>query len=104
MLSEGTTGITRMTTAATLLPLIMHTKQHVEALESLAAGMATGLRAGMVDADHLYTLLATQARAIRAHLMEMVTTMENAEARTTANDKGSSTPNIAPMGGIVGKR
>jgi hypothetical protein len=93
-----------MTTAATLLPLIMHTKQHVEALESLAAGMATGLRAGMVDADHLYTLLATQARAIRAHLVEMVTTMENDEAQTAADDNGSSTPNIHPMDGIVGKR
>ena len=51
-----------MTTAATLLTLIAHAQQHVAALESLAAGMAAGLRAGMIDADHLYTLVATQAR------------------------------------------
>jgi hypothetical protein len=68
-----------MTTAATLLTLIAHAQQHVAALESLAAGMTTGLRVGMVDADHVYTLMATQARAIGAQLDEMTTTMEKAE-------------------------
>ena len=68
-----------MTTAATLLTLIAHAQQHVAALESLAAGMTTGLRAGMVDAEHVYTLMTTQARAISAQLEEMATTMENTE-------------------------
>jgi len=49
-----------MTTPATLLTLIAHAQQHVAALESLAAGMVAGLRAGMVDADHLSTLMTTQ--------------------------------------------
>lgn len=40
-----------MTTAATLLTLIAHAQQGVAALESLAASMTAGLRAGMVDAD-----------------------------------------------------
>lgn len=62
-----------MTTVATLLTLITHAQQHVAALESLAAGMAAGLRAGMVDADHVYTLMATQTRAINAQLDQVAT-------------------------------
>lgn len=93
-----------MTTAATLLSLIAHAQQHVAALESLAAGMTAGLRAGMVDADHLYTLMATQTRAINAQLDQVATVMEKAGLRTTTNDSGGPPLNSAPMGGIVGKR
>jgi hypothetical protein len=93
-----------MTTAATLLTLIAHTQQHVMALESLAAGMTAGLRAGMVDADHLYTLLTAQTRAINAQLDQVATAMEKALLRTTTNEGGRPPITIAPMGGIVGKR
>jgi len=93
-----------MTTAATLLTLIAHAQQHIAALESLAAGMAAGLRAGMVDADHLYTLMATQTRAIHAQLDQVATAMEKVELRTPMNDSGGPPPYIAPMCGIVGKR
>ena len=97
-------GITRMTTAATLLALIAHAQQHVAALESLVAGMTTGLRAGMVDADHMYTLVATQTRAINAQLDEVATTVEKAELRTALSDTGGPPLYGAPMDGIVGKR
>lgn len=93
-----------MTTAATLLTLIAHAQQHVAALESLAAGMTTGLRAGMVDADHVYMLMTTQARAINAQLEEMATTMEKAELRTATDDSDSPPLYSPPMFGIVGKR
>ena len=66
--------------------------------------MAAGLRAGMVDADHLYTLMATQTRAIHAQLDEVVTVMEKVELRTPINDCGGPPLYIAPMDGIVGKR
>lgn len=82
-----------MTTAATLLTLIAHAQQHVAALESLAAGMTTGLRAGMVDADHVYMLMTTQARAINAQLEKMTATMEKAELQTATNN-GGTTPYI----------
>lgn len=78
-----------MTTAATLLTLIAHAQQHVAALESLVAGMTTGLRAGMVDAEHMYTLMATQTRAINAQLDQVAIVVEKAELRTSANDKDS---------------
>lgn len=93
-----------MTTAATLLSLIAHAQQHVAALESLAAGMTAGIRAGMVDADHLYTLMATQTRAINAQLDQVATAMEKAGLRAATNDTGGPPTNAAPMGGIVGKR
>jgi len=93
-----------MTTAATLLALIAHAQQHVAALESLVAGMTTGLRAGMVDADHMYTLVATQTRAINAQLDEVATTVEKAELRTALSDTGGPPLYGAPMDGIVGKR
>jgi hypothetical protein len=80
-----------MTTATTLLTLIAHAQQHIAALESLAAGMAAGLRAGMVDADHLYTLMATHTRTITAQLDEVITTMEKVELRTARNDGGEPT-------------
>jgi hypothetical protein len=72
---EEQKGRLRMTTAATLLTLITHAQQHVAALESLVAGMAAGLHAGMVDADHLYTLMATQTRAINAQLDRVATVL-----------------------------
>lgn len=93
-----------MTTVATLLTLIAHAQQHVAALESLAAGMTTGLRAGMVDADHMYTLMATQTRAINAHLDEVATAMEKVELQSTANEDSGTPIYVTPMGGIVGKR
>lgn len=93
-----------MTTVATLLTLITHAQQHVAALESLAAGMAAGLRAGVIDADHLYTLMTTQARAINAHLVEMATTMETTRLRKATNDGGNDSYISAPMDGTVGKR
>jgi len=93
-----------MTTAATLLTLLAHAQHHVAALESLAAGMTAGLLAGMVDAEHLYTLMTTQTRAISTQLVEMVTVMEKVEVRTTANDDSGPPIYVAPMSGIVGKR
>ena len=93
-----------MTTAATLLTLIAHAQQHIAALETLAASMTAGLRAGMVDADHLYTLMSTQTRAINAQLDEVATAMEKVELRTATNDSGGPPIYVAPMGGIVGKR
>jgi hypothetical protein len=93
-----------MTTAATLLTLIAHAQQHVAALETLAASMTAGLRAGMVDADHLYTLMTTQTRAINAQLDQVVTAMEKAELRTTTNSGSGLPPYNSPMSGIVGKR
>jgi hypothetical protein len=93
-----------MTTATTLLTLITHAQQHLAALESLAAGMTAGLRAGMVDADHVYTLVATQTRAIDAQLAKVATAMEKVELRTPTNDGGGPPPNVSPMDGIVGKR
>jgi hypothetical protein len=93
-----------MTTAATLLTLITHAQQHVAALETLAASMTAGLRAGMVDADHLYTLMATQTRAINAQLDQVVTAMEKVEPRTATNGGSGPPPYNSPMSGIVGKR
>lgn len=93
-----------MTTAATLLTLIAHAQQHIAALESLAAGMAAGLRAGMIDADHLYTLMATQTRAINEQLDEVATAMEKVELRTPMSDSGGPPLYVAPMDGIVGRR
>lgn len=93
-----------MTTAATLLTLIAHAQQHVAALESLAAGMVAGLRAGMVDADHLYTLLTVQTRVINAQLEQVATAMEKAELPSLMNEDGGPPLTIAPMSGIVGKR
>jgi hypothetical protein len=57
-----------MISPAPLLPLISDIQQHVSALETLAAAITAGLHAGMVDADHLYTLVTTQARAINTQL------------------------------------
>jgi hypothetical protein len=85
-----------MTTAATLLTLIAHAQQHIAALESLAAGMAAGLRAGMIDADHVYTLMATQTRAINAQLDEVVTVMEKVELQTPMNNRGGP-PHRSPQ-------
>lgn len=93
-----------MNTAATLLSLIAHAQQHVAALESLVAGMTTGLRAGMVDADHMYTLMSTQTRAINAQLDEVATAVEKVELRTVTNDTGGPPLYSVPMDGIVGKR
>ena len=93
-----------MTTVATLLTLISHAQQHIAALESLAAGMAAGLRAGMIDSDHLYTLMTTQTRAINAQLDKVATEMEKIELRIPMNDSGGPPLYVAPMGGIVGKR
>jgi DNA-binding FrmR family transcriptional regulator len=78
-----------MTTAATLLTLIGHAQQHVTALESLVAGMTTGLRSGMVDADHMCTLMATQTRAINAQLDQVAAALEKAELRPSVNDSRS---------------
>lgn len=47
----------------------------LEAFESLASGMSEGLRAGVVDPDHIYTLFATQATAIRVRLVALATEM-----------------------------
>lgn len=80
-----------MTTVATLLTLITHAQQHVAALESLAAGMAAGLRAGMVDADHIYTLMAAQTRAINAQLAQVATVAEGVE-RQASMDGGEGPP------------
>jgi microcystin-dependent protein len=109
-----------MTSAATLLELIAHARQHVTALESLIAGMTTGLRAGMIDPDHMHMLMSTQARAINAQLDQVVAVAEKTELRTTAdkapsakqmaeeqqmaNESSGSSLCAAPMGGIVGKR
>ena len=93
-----------MTTAATLLTLIAHAEHHVAALESLVAGMTSGLRAGMVDADHMYTLMITQTRAITAQLDEVATAVEKLEVRTATTDNDGPPPYSAPMDGIVGKR
>lgn len=93
-----------MTTVATLLTLISHAQQHIAALESLAAGMAAGLRAGMIDPDHLYMLMATQTRAINAQLDKVATEMEKVELRMPTSDSGGPPLYVAPMGGIVGKR
>jgi len=93
-----------MTTVATLLTLIAHAQQHVAALESLAAGMTAGLRAGMVDADHIYTLVTAQTRVINAQLDRVATVVEGVEARAP-RDEGEGPPlTMVPMGGIVGKR
>jgi hypothetical protein len=103
ILYEGTQGITRMTTAATLLTLIAHAQHHVAALESLVAGMTSGLRGGLVDADHMYTLMATQTRAINAQLDEVATVVEKVELQKTTSDSGDPPLYGVPMDGIVGK-
>jgi hypothetical protein len=93
-----------MTTAATLLSLIAHAQHHVAALESLVAGMTHGLRGGLVDADHMYTLMTTQTRAINAQLDEVAMAVEKVDLRTTVEDSGGPPVYAAPMSGIVGKR
>lgn len=93
-----------MTTVTTLLTLITHAQQHVAALESLAAGMTAGLRAGMVDADHLYTLLTAQTRVINAQLDQVATVMEDAVLRIPADKGEGPPPTMVPMSGLVGKR
>lgn len=45
----------------------------MEAFQSLAGAMSEGLRAGVVDPDHVYTLVATQAEAIRLRLVALAT-------------------------------
>lgn len=47
----------------------------MEAFESLASGMSEGLRAGVVDPAHVYTLVATQAEAIRLRLVALASDM-----------------------------
>jgi hypothetical protein len=49
----------------------------IDAFESLAAGMAAGLRAGLVDPDHLYTLVSRYAAAIRAQLDQLAATIQH---------------------------
>ena len=58
----------------------------------------------MIDADHLYTLMATQTRAINAQLDEVATAMEKVELRTPMSDSGGPPLYVAPMDGIVGRR
>jgi hypothetical protein len=57
-----------MTYKRKILAKLEGAKVQAAALESLAHGMAAGLREGTVDGDHLCTLLATQAEAILAQL------------------------------------
>ena len=47
----------------------------MEAFESLASGMSEGLRAGVVDPAHVYTLVATQAEAIRLRQVALANDM-----------------------------
>ena len=93
-----------MTRAATLLTLIAHAQQRIAALETLAASMTAGLRAGMVDADHLYTLMATQTRAINAQLDEVATAVEKLGLQKATNESDSPPLYRVPMDGIVGNR
>lgn len=93
-----------MTTTATILAMIERAQLQVDALDTLAGGMAAGLRVGVVDADHLYTLLSTQADAIKANLVELASFVERSPARTEANDSERGTSYMPTMVGIVGKR
>jgi hypothetical protein len=60
-----------MTSTKKILAMIERAQMQVAAMESLAGGMAAGLREGIVDVDHVYTLVATQAAAVRAQLDKM---------------------------------
>jgi len=93
-----------MTTAATLLALIAHAQHHVAALESLVAGMTSGLRGGLVDADDMYTLMTTQTRAINAQLDEVAAAVEKVGLQKAENESDSPPLYSVPMDGIVGKR
>lgn len=57
-----------MTSTRKILGAIESAQVHADALVSLAAGMAAGLKEGTVDGDHLYTLLVAMVRTIRADL------------------------------------
>ncbi|WP_199100650.1 hypothetical protein [Dyella sp. ASV21] len=55
----------------TILAMIEQTTLQVDAMVSLAGALSAGLEAGVVDHGHLYTLLNTQAMAIRGRLDAM---------------------------------
>lgn len=57
-----------MTSSKKILAMIERLQIHVDAMESLAGGVAAGLREGTVDVDHVYVLMATQADAMRGQL------------------------------------
>lgn len=57
-----------MTSTRKILGAIESAQAHTDALVSLAAGMAAGLKEGTVDGDHMYTLLVAVARSIRSDL------------------------------------
>lgn len=79
-----------MTSAEAIPILVEKTQQHVAALDSLAAGMTAGLHAGMVDTDHMYTLMTTQTRAINIQLEQIATAVERAALQTRVNDSDRS--------------
>lgn len=63
------------TTMKNTIAAIHRLAADMEAFESLAGAMSEGLRAGVVDPDHVYTLVATQAEAIRRRLVALATDM-----------------------------
>lgn len=60
----------------TLLAIIEQATRQVDAIESLAAGLAAGMHAGVVDPDHFYTLLTTQMASVQASLTKLAIAAE----------------------------
>lgn len=54
--------------SSTYKGLVDQVQQQVDAIETLAASLAEGMRAGVVDPDHMHLLFANQAAAIRTAL------------------------------------
>ena len=58
------------------LPLsIQRVRDQVSALDSLAAALTAGLHAGVIDPDHVQTLLETYSAGVRARLDEMASSI-----------------------------
>jgi hypothetical protein len=55
----------------TVLTIIERTSRQVDAIETLAASLAAGMHAGVVDPDQLYTLLTSHMASIQANLVAL---------------------------------
>ena len=63
-------------TKLAILATVDAARHKVDAFETLGASLAEGIRAGVVDADHVYTLIRTMAQAIRTDVQELASAID----------------------------
>ncbi|MGO4522993.1 hypothetical protein AB4076_20430 [Dyella sp. 2RAF44] len=60
-----------MTSNKKILAMIERVQRHVDAMDSLTAGMVAGLKMGSVDPDHIELLVAALSDTIRQQVAEI---------------------------------